>query len=131
MNEYPTLPEPPDDSAPLLPPRPPAPADRAQRPDHERPPHPEGTPPVVLAARGIVAYELARWPKVDAKELDLAVERLAHQGQHLGVSIEALIVELKRLVDRHAGAGRPEFESRQLREHLVSVLIEAYYRAQG
>ena len=85
---------------------------------------------VVLAARGIVAFELAQWPQGDLKELDLAVERLALQGHHLAVPIEALIVELKNLVERHAGNRRPEHECRPMREHLVSVLIEAYYRAE-
>ena len=43
--------------------------------------------------------------------------------------IEALIVELKYLVERHVGTRRPEHDCRPLRERLVSVLIEAYYRA--
>ena len=97
--------------------------------DHDVSRRPTGGAHVVLAARGIVAFELAQWPDVEAKELDLSVERLAHQGQQLNVPIEALIVELKHLVERHVGARRPEHECRPMREHLVSVLIEAYYRS--
>lgn len=97
--------------------------------EHDATRRPEGGAHVVLAARGIVAFELAQWPDVDAKEMDLAVERLAHQGRQLAVPIEALIVELKNLVERHVGGRRPEHECRPMREHLVSVLIEAYYRA--
>jgi hypothetical protein len=97
-------------------------------PDRERRARPEGGAHVVLAARGIVTFELTKWPGGDPKELDLAVERLALQGQQLAVPIEALIVELKQLVDRHAATRRPEYECRAMREHLVSVLIEAYYR---
>ena len=84
---------------------------------------------VVLAARGLVAFELTLWPGGDAKELDLATERLAVQGYQLRVPVEAIIVELKLLVQRHIAARHPEFECRPLREHLVSVLIDAYYRA--
>lgn len=84
---------------------------------------------VVLAARGLVVFELAQWPQGDAGELQLAVERLAHQGRQLEVPVEALIVELKQLVEAHASRGRPEHDRRALREQLVSVLIEAYYRA--
>lgn len=89
---------------------------------------PAGGASVVLAARGLVAFELAQWPRGDAKELDLAVERLALQGRHLGQPVEAMIVELKQLVHRHAEQRSAEWECRTLREHLVSVLIEAYYR---
>ena len=96
----------------------------------ERRTRPDGGATVVLAARGIVAYELTRWPDGDPAELDLAVERLAFQGQRLVVPIEALIVELKSLVQRHAAARRPEHECRPMRERLVSILIEAYYRAE-
>jgi hypothetical protein len=96
----------------------------------ERRMRPDGGATVVLAARGIVAYELTRWPDGDPAELDLAVERLAYQGQRLVVPIEALIVELKTLMQRHAAARRPEHECRPMRERLVSILIEAYYRAE-
>ena len=100
-----------------------------QRADREHSRRPTGGAGVVLAARGIVAFELAQWPGADPRELDLAVERLAHQGQQLAVPIEALIVELKQLFERHVGGRRPEHECRPTREHLVSVLIVAYYRA--
>jgi hypothetical protein len=89
---------------------------------------PAGGASVVLAARGLVAFELAQWPNGDGKELELAVERLAMQGRHFGQSVEAMIVELKQLVARHAEQRFAEWECRKMREHLVSVLIEAYYR---
>jgi hypothetical protein len=92
------------------------------------PRRPAGGASVVLAARGLVAFELAQWPNGDGKELDLAVERLAMQGRHFGQSVEAMIVELKQLVARHAEQRFAEWECRKMREHLVSVLIEAYYR---
>jgi hypothetical protein len=85
---------------------------------------------VVLAARGLVVFELAQWPAGEPKELQLAVERLAHQGRQLEVPIEALIVELKQLMEAHASRARAEHDRRALREHLVSVLIEAYYRGE-
>ena len=83
---------------------------------------------VVLAARGLVVFELAQWPAGEPKELQLAVERLAHQGRQLDVPIEALIVELKQMVEAHANRTRAEHDRRALREQLVSILIEAYYR---
>jgi hypothetical protein len=85
---------------------------------------------VVLAARGLVVFELAQWPAGEPKELQLAVERLAHQGRQLDVPIEALIVELKQLMEAHASRTRAEHDRRALREHLVSVLIDAYYRGE-
>ena len=99
--------------------------------DGAPPSQPEERARVALAARGIVAFELTRWPDGDPKEMDLAVERLAHQGRQLAVPIEALIVELKRLLLRHVESRLPNHESRAMRERLVSVLIEAYYRAQS
>ena len=83
---------------------------------------------VVLAARGLVVFELAQWPQGSDSELQLAVERLGHQGRQLAVPVEALIVELKQLVEAHASRSRAEHDRRALRERLVSVLIEAYYR---
>lgn len=87
-----------------------------------------GGAPVVLAARGLVAFELTQWPQGSAGELQLAVERLGHQGRQLGVPVEALIVELKQLVEARTSRVHAEHDRRALREHLVSVLIDAYYR---
>ena len=135
MTERLTMPESHDDRPPPTRPASSSPPpgtphdERDQRAEREHSRRPAGGAGVVLAARGIVAFELAQWPGADPRELDLAVERLAHQGQQLTVPIEALIVELKQLVDRHVGTRRPEHECRPMRERLVSVLIEAYYRA--
>lgn len=119
MDEPANLPQTPD--APESPQRLPSGADARRR---------AGGAGVVLAARGLVVFELAQWPQGNDGELQLAVERLAHQGRQLEVPVEALIVELKQLMEAHLTHGRAEHERRALRERLVSVLIEAYYRAQ-
>lgn len=115
------------------PPRPPPELTRVgtpDRPEQTRLRHPRTGVPVALAARSVVALELAAWPHGDARELDLAVERLAVQGRHFELRVEQLIVALHELVERHARGTRAEWEVRPLRERLVSVLIQAYHRGQ-
>ena len=109
--------------------------------EHDRPPQPhesdgpDGSAPraaggtgLALAARALVAFELAQWPASDDAELVHCVERLGTQGRQLGAGVEALIVELKHLINRHVAPRASTQTCRQLRERLVTVLIEAYYR---
>ena len=103
---------------------------RPDRPEQAVLRPPRSGMPVALAARSVVALELAAWPHGDGRELDLAVERLAVQGRHFELRVEQLIVALHELIERHARGTRPEWEIRPLRERLVSVLIQAYHRGQ-
>ena len=105
----------------------PTPPSDSDGPDGSAPRAAGGTG-LALAARALVAFELAQWPSSDEAELAHCVERLGVQGRQLGAGVEALIVELKHLINRHVAPHASAHACRELRERLVTVLIEAYYR---